>query len=325
MSLHVIFGTGPVGLSVASSLLEQGETLRLVNRSGKLSAGQTLVLPKRHNGTLELRAADALDYAQIRRAADGADFIYHCINPLYHQWRDLLPPIQENMVRAALELDAVLAVSENLYSYSRGLERIKEASPENPPSRKGRIRKELNDQLIRSGRERGLRWVSIRASDYYGPGATDQSVFGTRYFLEPLYGRKKIAMMGDIDQPHSYTFVSDFGRALALAARTDKCHGRSWIVAHRETGTTRDLAREFIAQSAAAAKLGRLPMMAIHFAGLFNPVIRELPEMMYQKNEAYRIDGSAFCEMTGFEPTEPKEAVRRTLAWYESSLKPEPR
>ena len=36
--LHVIFGTGPVGLAVMDELLRQGKRVRMVNRSGLKTA-----------------------------------------------------------------------------------------------------------------------------------------------------------------------------------------------------------------------------------------------------------------------------------------------
>jgi len=35
---HVIFGTGPVGMTLAAELLAQGDRVRLVNRSGRVNS-----------------------------------------------------------------------------------------------------------------------------------------------------------------------------------------------------------------------------------------------------------------------------------------------
>ena len=40
---HVIFGTGPVGTTLADELLERGKQVRLINRSGQVPAGAELV------------------------------------------------------------------------------------------------------------------------------------------------------------------------------------------------------------------------------------------------------------------------------------------
>jgi 2-polyprenyl-6-methoxyphenol hydroxylase-like FAD-dependent oxidoreductase len=44
--LHVVFGTGPVGLAVMRELHGQGKRVRLVNRSGTASAPQSVEVVK---------------------------------------------------------------------------------------------------------------------------------------------------------------------------------------------------------------------------------------------------------------------------------------
>src|SRR5208337_3754431 len=111
---------------------------------------------------------------------------------------------------AAEAQGAVLAVAENLYSYSRGVPVIAEATAEKAPTRKGRLRKRLHESLVAEAGATGLRWAAVRASDYYGPGANEQSVFGTGRFLDPLFAGRRPGLLGKPDLPHSYTFSEDY-------------------------------------------------------------------------------------------------------------------
>ena len=53
----------------------------------------------------------------------------------------------------------------------------------------------------------------------------------------------------------------------------------------------------------------------IRLVGLFNPVVRELDETLYQFQRPFVSDGSKFqAEFGPFEPTPHPEAVRRTVA-----------
>ncbi|KGE71188.1 NAD-dependent epimerase/dehydratase family protein [Spirochaeta lutea] len=316
MELHTIFGTGPLGLFTARALLEDGKRVRVVNRTGTLDAPRALVMAPWTAADVEVVQGDALDPGQVRAAAQGASHIYHCANPLYHQWAELLPPMQTNVIAAALEQKAVLGLTENLYMYARGVSPITLQTPVDPPTRKGRIRQELHEQLLRAQAEDGLVWTSIRGSDYYGPGATGQSVFGTDYFLNPLIQSKRVSLMGDPDALHSYTYAGDFGRALVLAVRSPRAHGKAWIVAHREKTTTRDVALEFRKQAGSRSTIGRLPTGMLRLLGLVNPQVRELLEMMYQKQEAYLVSGEDFEREFGFVPVSLQEGVASTLEWY---------
>ncbi len=315
--VHVIFGSGPVGSAAARYLLDKGFKVRMASRSGRRPPVLFDDLPAEAAEKMELVAADATNPEDALRAAHGASHIYHCANVLYQDWWKLLPPIQENLVAAALREKAVLAVAQNLYMYARGVAVIDERTPEVPPTRKGRLLKELNDRLAAAGKSHGLAWTSVRASDYYGPGARLQSMFGTNLFLDPLFNGKRPRVIGGMNQPHSFTFVEDYSRALVVAALDPRAHGHSWIVPNDRTRTARETAQVFFDAAGRKKTLGVIPRSVIAAMGIFSPLLREVVEMLYQKEEPYVVDGGKFAETFGFTPTPLEEGVRRTLAWYE--------
>jgi nucleoside-diphosphate-sugar epimerase len=317
--LQVVFGNGPVGSAAARFLLEKGLQVKVVSRSGRRPAGLFDGLSADQERRLEYASADALDARAVMEASSGASHIYHTVNAPYPDWRKVLPPIQQNIVSAARHHGAVLAVTENLYSFARGAAVIDENTPEVPPTRKGLLRKELHDRLVEAGGQGGVTWTSVRASDYYGPGATLQSVFGTQLFLDALYSGKRPRVVGDPDQLHTYTYVEDFGRALAVAGLDPRAYGQVWIVPNDRTMTARQAADIFFRAAGKQSRLSRIPHAVIAAAGVFSPLLRELTEMLYQKEEPYVVDGSRFARQFGFAPTPFEEGVRRTIAWYEST------
>ncbi len=317
--LQVVFGNGPVGSSAARFLLEKGLTVRVVSRTGRRPVGLFDGLSADQECRLELRAADALDEKAVLAASRGATHVYHSINVPYQDWWKVLPKIQQNLLSAARQERAVLAVTENLYMYARGVPVIDEDTPEIPPTRKGQLRKDLHERLVEAGNIDGIAWTSVRASDYYGPGGMLQSVFGTQLFLDPLFKGRRPRVIGDPDQPHSYAFVEDFGRALVVAALDPRAHGRAWIVPHDRTLTARQAAEVFFKAAGRDARLAAIPRPMIAAAGLFNPLLREVTEMLYQKEEPYVVNGGRFAAQFAFEPTPIEEGVRRTLAWYEAT------
>lgn len=314
--LQVVFGSGPVGSATTRYLVAQGFRVRLVSRSGRRPPLLFDDLTEAESGRLEFLAADIGEVGEAARAGAGASHLYHCVNLPYQDWSRFLPRFQDNLIAAAQGRGAVLAVSDNLYSYSRGTAVIDVDAPEDPPTRKGALRKSLHEALERAGRERGLVWAAVRASDYYGPGAMLQSLFGASLFLEPLFRNRRPNFFGSLDQPHSLTYVGDFGRALATAALDPAGHGRTWIVPNDRTRTARETARMFITE-AGIGKIPRiLPRTLIAAAGIFNPLLAELGEMLYQKEEPYIVDGRHFAERFDFSPTPLEEGIRRTIAWY---------
>lgn len=318
--LQVIFGTGPVGFAAAGLLLEKGLQVRMVSRKGREPDGVSWTIRPELRVRLSFQSADAMDMAAVRAAAREATHIYYCVNAPYQDWEKLLPVMHGNVVRAAVESGAVLAAAENLYMYAKGLPVIDELARIDPPSRKGRLIQRLHDELAAAGARNGLRWTAVRASDFYGPLATGQSLFGTERFLDPLFAGRRPLLWGNLDLPHTYTNVEDYGRALATAGLSPEAHGKAWIVPNDRTVTTRQLARLFFdaagLSNGRAPKIRRLPRAGFAAAGLFSPLMREVLEVLYQKEQPYVVDGSRFQRAFGFQPTSLEEGIRRTVEWY---------
>ena len=61
--------------------------------------------------------------------------------------------------------------------------------------------------------------------------------------------------------------------------------------------------------------VARRPM--IRLVGVFNPLVRELNETLYQFERPFVSDASKFQGTFGpFEPTPHRDAVRRTVEWF---------
>ena len=78
-----------------------------------------------------------------------------------------------------------------------------------------------------------------RASDYFGPGAT-RSALGETVFGRALSG-KTAQVMGDPDQPHSYSYTPDIAAALVILGTAPQATGEIWHLPVTETRTTRQV------------------------------------------------------------------------------------
>src|SRR5215471_1943625 len=228
--LHVIFGTGPVGLAVMRELLAQGKRVRLVNRSGTAAA------PK----SVEVVQANAADPDSTRQVCRDATVVYHCVNAPYTDWTALLPPMQAAIIQGAAAANAKLVVAENLYMYGPVAGPITEVLPFHPTTRKGQVRAQMAEELMAAHRAETVRATSGRASDFYGPGAGQQGIFGDRVIL-PLLAGKTVRVLGKLDVPHTYTYVPDFGKGLVLLGAHDEALGKAWHIPNAPTLTTRQM------------------------------------------------------------------------------------
>ena len=91
VKLHVVFGTGPVGLAVMDELVSKGKRVRMVNRSGRASVPHGV----------EVVGGDATDEAFAREASDGASVVYFALNPPYNKRPELFPKLQAGVLEGA--------------------------------------------------------------------------------------------------------------------------------------------------------------------------------------------------------------------------------
>ena len=150
------------------------------------------------------------------------------MNPEYHRWAQDFPPLQRGVLAAAEATGARFVNMDNVYSYGRPAGRpLTEESPQQPHTRKGRVRLDMANDLWSAHRAGRVEVVSGRASDYYGPGAGASSPLGDRVLAQVVAG-KPAALLGDPDLVHSYTYVPDIGEGLAVLGTADGVTGSAW-------------------------------------------------------------------------------------------------
>lgn len=308
MSLQVIYGTGPLGLSVARALLAEGRQVRLINRSGKAD-----IAPQQG---LEMLAGDARDADFNRRACAGAVAMYQCAATAYsvQAWRDELSVLQQSIMQAAAESDARLVVGDNLYMYGMVQGAMHEDTPYRPCSEKGKIRAQLADQILAAHRAGTVRAAIVRGSDFFGPHVLN-SIVGERVVLPALQGTRA-SLVGNIDQPHTLTFIEDFGRAMALVGADESAMGQVWHAPNAPTITQREMARLLFAEIGRPLKIGTMGKMMLRVGGLFIPAAREAVEMLYQFEQPFSVDHAKFARHFGNIATPLQIALARTVDWY---------
>jgi nucleoside-diphosphate-sugar epimerase len=309
--LHVIFGTGPVGITLAEQLSAAGKQVRLVNRSGKGQAP----------AGVELVAGDALQSDVVRNLCQGATAAYHCANVSYEQQVAVIPRLQESIIEGVAAAEAKLIVTDTLYMYGQTYgQAMKESSPHAATTRKGQMRAKVAETYLVAHRKGKVRVALGRAADFFGPRVLNSSL-GDRVFPAALAG-KSIQLLGNIDLPHSYSYMGDVARTLALLGEREEALGRVWHVpVVTPVVTQREMAQQIGKALGKPVHIQALPKLAIQAAGLFNPVMHEMVEMFYQYTEPQIVDASAIEQAFGLRATPLDEAIRATIQWYQEQQK----
>jgi nucleoside-diphosphate-sugar epimerase len=308
MGKHVIVGAGQVGSQLAELLAAGGHEVVVVTRSG---SGPTA------HGITRL-AADAVDGARLTGIAQGADALYNCANPKYHRWPIDWPPMARALLAAAEDSGAVLVTLGNLYGYGPVDRPMTEDLPMAAPGTKGKVRARMWLDALVAHQAGRIRMTEVRGSDYFGPGMSDQSVFGDRFF-GPLIEGKPIWMPVDPDQPHSLTYLPDVAGAMATAGTDERAWGRAWHVPTGPAISLRETCERLAALAGAPApRIRTVPHAVMRAAGLVSPLLRELEETRYQFVRPFIVDSSAFETTFGVAPTPMDTALKQTIAWWRS-------
>lgn len=305
MTRHVVFGTGQVGRLVVEQLLHQGFDVTAVNRTGQGD------LPGAH-----IVAGDATDPAFTTRTAAGADVVYFCLNATnYARWSEEFPPLQRGVLAGAQAAGARLVVLDNLYAYGpiHGRDLV-ETLQAHPTSAKASTRAAMTTELLEAHRTGRVEVAIGRASDYFGPGAT-HSALGETVFATALTGRTA-QVMGDLDQPHSYSYTPDVAAGLITLGTRTGTTGAIWHLPVAPARTTRQIIEqvyELVGHRPRTLAAGRT---TLRLFGLIKPAMREYLHTLYQFTGRWVVDDTRFRLAYGGLATPLNDALATTLQWY---------
>ncbi|MFJ8922145.1 NAD-dependent epimerase/dehydratase family protein [Streptomyces sp. NPDC102415] len=307
-ALHTVLGAGPAGTALAGELAVRGHRVRLVDRKGQ---GPGI------EGVARF-AADVSTAEGAREAVEGAAVVYHCVNVGYHLQVEVMPRIQEAVLAAVEATGARLVVLDTLYPYGETHGAVMtEDTPWNATSSKGVMRAELDARYLAAHADGRVRVVLGRSADFVGPGVLN-STLGGAVFPAALTGGQ-VPALGDIDLPHSYTYIGDVAAGLATLGEHPDGDGRVWHLPTAPALTTRQILAMI------EERVGRpLDLTVVAEPRPFGPFdevfMSAYAEMFYQHTEGQTVDSSAIEKAYGLSPTPLSDTLDATLAWYRAFL-----
>ncbi len=210
---------------------------------------------------------------------------------------------------------ARLVAMDNLYMYGPiGNRPITEELPYLATTRKGRVRAQMATDLLAAHRAGRVQVAIGRASDFFGPRALG-SAAGERVFYPALSG-KAAQIIGQANLPHTFTYVPDIGKGLVTLGQHDEALGQAWHLPSPPTVTTRRFLEMVYAETGHPLKIQAMPKPLLKLLSFFNPMMRELDEMLYEFDEPFIVDDSKFTAAFGLAPTPWPEAIRATVDWF---------
>jgi nucleoside-diphosphate-sugar epimerase len=300
----ILGANGTIGSVLAKELLNYTDKIRLVSRN-----------PRKVNEADELFPADLSDPTVVDQAVDGSDVVYLVVGFDYKLkvWEEKWPTLMRATINACIKHNARLVFFDNVYAYDiNAIPHMTEESPYNPVSKKGAVRKQIAQMIMDEVRAGKLMALIARSADFYGPDNEKSFV------NEMVYNNFKKGMRAnwfvDADKKHSFTYTPDAAKATALLGNTDDAYNTVWhLPTDKNTLTGREFIELFSREMKVANKLFIMPVWMIRIAGIFVPVLKEMPEMLYQYDRDYFFDSSKFEKRFNFSPTTYSEGIKRTV------------
>lgn len=302
--MQTVLGAGGIiGIELAKSLPQYTDQIRLVSR-----------YPKKVNPNDEIMSADLLNSKQVAKAVRGSEVVYLTAGLPYNlkTWQSQWPVIMKNVIEACIEQNAKLVFFDNVYSYGRVNGWMTEDTPMKPSSKKGEVRKKIADMIMNDVKSGNLKAIIAKAADFYGPN-TLLSFVNVMVFENFRKGKKAQWLIND-RVGHSLTYTPDAGKATAILGNTASAYNQVWYLpTDTNVLTGRDFIEKVAKEFGVKPHYMVLPRWMIQMAGLFNGIIRESVEMLYQNDSDYLFDSSKFEKAFNFRSTPYSQGIRETV------------
>lgn len=303
--MQVILGSGgAIGNDLAKELNTNKSKIRLASRS-----------PKKINTDDELIICDLTKQDNVEKAVKGCDVAYLTVGLPYRSkiWQEQWPVVMKNTISACKKHQTKLVFFDNIYMYHPNkLNPMNEETEVSPCSKKGKVRAEIAQLVLDEMESGALDAMIVRAADFYGPGVKN-SVLNEVVFNN-LKSGKKANWFCSVNHLHNFTYTPDAAKATALLGNTATAYGQIWHLPTAAPVTGKQWIEKIALELGVKPKTQVASRFIIRAMGLFNPIMKELVEMLYQYDRDYNFDSSKFENTFHFKATPIDEGIKQVIA-----------
>lgn len=307
----VLGATGGIGGEVARQLVAAGWAVRALRRSAAQATEQ--------QDRIDWLRGDAMNRADVLAAAQGCAVIVHAVNPPgYRRWGELVLPMVDNTIAAAQAVGATIVLPGTVYNFGpSAFPTLREDSPQEPLTRKGAIREQMEQHLQAASRQ-GCKVIVVRAGDFFGPKPGNS--WFSQGLIKPGLPVKAISLPGAPGVGHQWSYLPDVARTMVeLVQRREVLE--PFAVFHMQghwdadgTQMAAAISRVVVKRGGAQPKVSAFPWWLMALIAPFVPTIRELREMRYLWKTPLTMDNTKLLTTLGHEPHTPlDEAVEAAL------------
>jgi nucleoside-diphosphate-sugar epimerase len=310
--MQTILGSGgAIGTDLAKALKQYTGDIKLVSRN-----------PVRVNDSDILHPANLKDPIQINKAIEGSEICYITVGFEYNikVWQQQWPPFIKAAVEACIQHKTKLVFFDNVYAIGGdNVKHITENSPISPGSRKGEVRASLDRYILEQVEKGKIDAIIARAPDFFG-SVKKQTSLMMNLVYDNLAKGKSAQWFCNADVVHTMGYTPDLAKGTAILGNSTDAYNQVWnLPVDMNSLTGREWAKLFADEMNASDKIQVLPLWALKLLGIFVPLLKEMPEMMYQFDRPYNFDSSKFNSKFKYTATSNKDAVKQTIEALKSN------
>ncbi|GAB1454117.1 SDR family oxidoreductase [Draconibacterium sp.] len=299
--MQIILGSGgAIGNDLAIELKSYTDKIRLASRN-----------PKKINDDDELVKCNLTNPLDVDNAVKGCEIAYLTIGLPYSAktWQEQWPGVMKNTIAACKKHKTKLVFFDNIYMYNPSkLSPMTEETEVLPSSKKGKVRAKIAQMVLDEIKEGKLQALIARSADFYGPGIKN-SVLNEAVFNNLKLG-KKANWFCSVNYLHNFTFTPDAAKATALLGNTAGAFGQIWHLPTAAPITGKEWIDKIANQLGIKPKTQIASKTIVQLIGLFNPVMKEFVEMLYQWENDYNFDSSKFENKFNIHATSIDDAIK---------------
>lgn len=281
----ILGANGQIGEELARELKRNYTSdIRIVSRNAK-----------KVNETDKVFSADLMVREQAIEAVKNSEIAYFTLGmPMdTPMWEGKFLVILQNVIEACKIHGTKLVFFDNTYMYPQDGRILTEETAFAPVGRKGIVRKNMAELVLKEMKTGTLNAVICRAPEFYGPAKT-QSITNTFIFDNIKAGKKLKVPLSD-SKKRSLIWTPDASRATALIGNTADAFGQTW---HLPVDKNHPTYKEFIALASEVIGMklsySVVPKFVFKIGALFSSKAKELLELLPRYEHDNIFDDSKF-------------------------------
>jgi nucleoside-diphosphate-sugar epimerase len=310
----ILGSTGSIGYAFADNLISKNIPItvmvRDMQKASNLFQGNPLV---------EIIQGDVQDLELLKRISMDKNYIFHGINYPYDKWFGNMDIATQKIIEATSQNQAMIIFPGNVYNYGN-LPLIHEDSPQNPCTRKGALRVELEIMLREAAEAGKCKVLNVRLPDFWGPNVLNDGI--KPLFMNAL-NKSALPWSANADIPHQMVFTKDAAEIMVrLMQRGLTKPYENYNYGGFIHPTIKGFLNQISLLANAPKKIQVYPKWLFSVLGIFMPVMKEVKEMLYLfENSVILDDGKVRKLFSDFKETPLNEAIMETLEWFRNHVK----